>query len=148
MNSISTLNNNLDTLKLMKIKENINTYLDLIADGKKTTLDALIELTSLELEYKQDLAITSCVKVANFPFLKEIKDFDFSYQPSIDKRKIMDLMTLRFIDNYENIIFCGTPGVGKCICQPKTEPLHQFKNEPPTNDIKYGRWLICLVVNF
>ena len=35
-----------------------------------------------------------------------------------------------------------------CICQPKTEPLHQFKNEPPTNDIKYGRWLICLVVNF
>lgn len=35
MNSISTLNNNLDTLKLIKIKENINTYLDLIADGKK-----------------------------------------------------------------------------------------------------------------
>ena len=99
MNSISTLNNNLDTLKLIKIKENINTYLDLIADGKKTALDALIELTSLELEYKQDIAITSCVKVANFPFLKEIKDFDFSYQPSIDKKKIMDLMTLRFIDN-------------------------------------------------
>lgn len=40
MNSISTLNNNLDTLKLIKIKENINTYLDLIADGKKTTMDA------------------------------------------------------------------------------------------------------------
>ena len=74
MNSISTLNNNLDTLKLIKIKENINTYLDLIADGKKTALDALIELTSLELEYKQDIAITSCVKVANFPLLKEIKD--------------------------------------------------------------------------
>ena len=113
MNSISTLNNNLDTLKLIKIKENINTYLDLIADGKKTTMGALIELTNLELEYKKDLAITSCVKVANFPFLKEIKDFDFSYQPSIDKKKIMDLMTLRFIENYENIIFCGTPGVGK-----------------------------------
>ena len=113
MNSISTLNNNLDTLKLIKIKENINTYLDLIADGKKTTMDALIELTNLELEYKKDLAITSCVKVANFPFLKEIKDFDFSYQPCIDKKKIMDLMTLRFIESCENIIFCGTPGVGK-----------------------------------
>ena len=49
MNSISTLNNNLDTLKLIKIKENINTYLDLIADGKKTTMGALIELTNLEL---------------------------------------------------------------------------------------------------
>ena len=41
----------------------------------------------------------------------------------------------------------GLEGIS-CICQPKTEPLHQFKNEPPTNDIKYGRWLICLVVNF
>ena len=50
MNSISTINNNLDTLKLVKIKENINTYLDLIANGKKTALDALIELTNLELE--------------------------------------------------------------------------------------------------
>ena len=42
-----------------------------------------------------------------------MNEFDFSFQPSIDKSKIMDLMTLRFIENGENIIFCGTPGVGK-----------------------------------
>ena len=53
------------------------------------------------------------VKVANFPFLKEICEFDFSFQPSLDKSKIMDLLTLRFIEKAENIIFCGTPGVGK-----------------------------------
>ena len=47
MNSISTLNNNLDTLKLVKIKENINTYLDLIADGKKTALDDLINIKAI-----------------------------------------------------------------------------------------------------
>ena len=51
--------------------------------------------------------------VMPFPFLKEIKEFDFSFQPSLDKAKIMDLMTLRFIENAENVIFCGTPGVGK-----------------------------------
>lgn len=50
---------------------------------------------------------------ANFPFLKEICEFDFSFQPSLDKSKIMDLLTLRFIEKAENIIFCGTPGVGK-----------------------------------
>lgn len=113
MASINQLMNNLDTLKLQGIKENINTYLDLIADGKKSTLDALIELTDKEIAKKEDVAIISCVKVANFPFLKEIKDFDFSYQPSLDKNKIMDLMSLRFIENNENVIFCGTPGTGK-----------------------------------
>ena len=45
--------------------------------------------------------------------MKTLNDFDFSFQPSLDKAKIMDLMTLRFIENAENIIFCGTPGVGK-----------------------------------
>lgn len=113
MTGINQLMNNLDTLKLQGIKENINVYLDLIADGKKSTLDALIELTEKEIAKKEDIAIISCVKVANFPFLKEIKDFDFSYQPSLDKNKIMDLLTLRFIENNENIIFCGTPGTGK-----------------------------------
>lgn len=113
MSSINELMNNLDTLKLIKIKENINTYLDMISDGVKTPLDALVELTNIEKNYKENLAVVSCVKIANFPFQRELKDFDFGFQPSIDKNKIMDLSTLRFIENNENIIFCGTPGVGK-----------------------------------
>ena len=87
MNTYNNLINNLEKLELFRFKENIDTYLDMIADGEKTALDALCELTDSE--------------------------FDFSFQPSLDKSKIMDLMTLRFIENAENIIFCGTPGVGK-----------------------------------
>ena len=54
--------------------------------------------------------------ICNVPpqsFKKRINEFDFSFQPSLDKAKIMDLMTLRFIEKAENVIFCGTPGVGK-----------------------------------
>lgn len=87
MNTYNNLINNLEKLELLRFKENIDTYLDMIADGEKTALDALCELTDSEI--------------------------DFSFQPSLDKSKIMDLMTLRFIENAENIIFCGTPGVGK-----------------------------------
>lgn len=111
--TLQTLINNFEELKLPKMAENVNAYLDMMVDGTKPPLDALTELTEIELSNKDSMAIKSCVKVANFPFLKEIKDFDFDYQPSIDKKKIMDLMTLRFIENTENIIFCGTPGVGK-----------------------------------
>ena len=111
--TIQNLISRFEELKLPKMAENINTYLDMIVDGRKTVLESLGELCELELSNKTSMAIKGCVKVANFPFLKEIKDFDFSYQPCIDKSKIMDLMTLRFIEKAENIIFCGTPGVGK-----------------------------------
>ena len=113
MNTYNSLINNLEALELLRFKENIDTYLDMIAGGEKTALDAIYELTQSELDFRNQQAIKGCVKVANFPFLKEIDEFDFSFQPSIDKAKIMDLMTLRFIEKAENVIFCGTPGVGK-----------------------------------
>lgn len=113
MSTVNELINNLETLKLIKIKENINSYLDMISNGVKTPLEAINELVKLEINNREDMAIISCVKVANFPFQRDIKDFDFGFQPSIDKNKVMDLMSLRFIESNENIILCGTPGVGK-----------------------------------
>lgn len=113
MDNYNILMNNLDELNLKRFREHIDTYLDMIAGGTKTALDSLYELTEMEMEYRKEQAITCCVKVANFPYLKEINEFDFSFQPSLDKAKIMDLMTLRFLEKSENIIFCGTPGVGK-----------------------------------
>lgn len=113
MNIYNNLINNLETLKLHRFRENLDLYLNMIADNKKSVVEALYEITKSELEFKNHQAISGCVKIANFPYLKEINEFDFSFQPSIDKRKIMDLMTLRFVEKAENIIFCGTPGVGK-----------------------------------
>ena len=113
MNTYNSLINNLETLELRRFQENIDKYLDMIADGSKTALDAIYELTQLEISLKKEQSIKGCVKVANFPYLKEINEFDFNFQPSLDKSKIMDLMTLRFIEKAENVIFCGTPGVGK-----------------------------------
>ena len=98
MNTYNNLINNLEALELFRFKENIDTYLDMIAGGEKTALDALCELTESEIDFRKQQAITGCVKVANFPFLKEICEFDFSFQPSLDKSKIMDLLTLRFIE--------------------------------------------------
>lgn len=113
MSVINELMNNLETLKLTKIKDNINMYLDMISDGVKTPLDAFNELIKMEIANREDMAIITCVKVANFPFQRSISSFDFNFQPSVDKSKVMDFMSLRFIENCENIILCGTPGVGK-----------------------------------
>ena len=112
-NNYIKLLNNLQNLKLEQIKENLNKYLDLINENKKDIVDSLYELTTLEIDLKQEKAMNACVRVANFPFIKTLDEFDFSFQPSLNKDKILDFRNLRFIENNENILFVGSPGVGK-----------------------------------
>ena len=97
--------NNLENLKLEQIKDNLDKYLDLINENKKDIIDTLYELTSLEIDLKQEKAMSACVRVANFPFIKTLDEFDFSFQPSINKDKILDFGNLRFMENNENILF-------------------------------------------
>ena len=75
MNTYNSLINNLEALGLNRIKENLDKFLDMIADGTKTALDAIYELTEMEMGFRNEQAITGCVKTANFPYLKEISDF-------------------------------------------------------------------------
>ena len=85
MSNYNKLLNNLEKLKLDKFKENLNTYIDLINDKKINIVDALYKLTEEELMLKTEKAIHGCVKVANFPFIKTLDDYDFSFQPAIQK---------------------------------------------------------------
>ena len=113
MNNYNKLINNLEYLNLIKIKDNIGTYIDLVNDKTKNFVDALYELTNTEIEFVKEKRTTSSLKVANFPYLKTFDDYDFSFQPSLNKEKVLDLKNLRFLDNKENILFVGSPGVGK-----------------------------------
>jgi DNA replication protein DnaC len=105
--------NNLETLGFNQIESNLEIYMDYLSEGTKTFVEALYELTEYEVTKKQQRAMNACVKVANFPFIKRFEDFNFSFQPSINKEQILDFKYLRFIENKENIIFVGSPGVGK-----------------------------------
>lgn len=113
MSNYIKLTNNLEALKLQRVKENLDKYIELINKKEKGVVDALYELTNLEIELMNEKAIYGCVRTAGFPFIKTFEDFDFSFQPTINKEQILDFKNLRFIENKENIIFVGSPGVGK-----------------------------------
>lgn len=113
MSNYNKLLNNLDTLKLSRFKANIDEYIDMINKKEKDIVDALYELTNFEIDRINEMAIYGCVRTANFPYEKTFDDYDFSFQPTINKDVLLEFKNLRFLENHENIIFVGSPGVGK-----------------------------------
>ncbi len=113
MNRYQKLQENLEVLKLNQIKIYLGEYIDKINDDKISVTDAFYEMTEKEIEVKNFNATNAMIKVAGFPYLKELKDFDFDFQPKISKKQFLDFTSLRFLDNQSNILLIGNSGVGK-----------------------------------
>lgn len=113
MSNYIKLLNNLENLKLLKIKENLDTYIELINSKEKDVVNSLYELTKLEIDVMIEKKAKHSIQFAGFPYYKTFEDFDFTFQPSINKDQILDFKNLIFVDKAENILFVGSPGVGK-----------------------------------
>ncbi len=112
-NNYNKLINNLDKLNLLTMKNYLNQYIDLSNNNKISLIDALYNLTSLEINTKKERADKAVITTAHFPYIKRFDDFDFDFQPELNKAEVLDLKYLRFFDDFSNILFIGMPGVGK-----------------------------------
>ncbi|SET83492.1 DNA replication protein DnaC [Natronincola peptidivorans] len=113
MSTYNKLLNNLEILKLEKFRSFLPNFLEEIAKNEIPFTDALLKLTEKELEFRDERASKIQISVSAFPFEKTLSDFDFDFQPSINKAQLLDLESLRFIEKKENILFFGPSGVGK-----------------------------------
>jgi DNA replication protein DnaC len=68
-----------------------------------------------ELVARKRRQVETNLRFANLPYHKRLNDFDFSFQPSIDRTLIEELSTGRFLEEGRNIVLLGPPGVGKLI---------------------------------
>lgn len=113
MTKYQASSNNLIKLKLNRFAEHLNHLLGNQEDEPKSLTNALYELTTAELKYCEQKKIALRIKLARFPYTKTLLDFDFSYQPSINQKTIEDLVSLRFNEDNQNVLFIGISGVGK-----------------------------------
>lgn len=111
MTAYTELENNLEALKLNAIREYLPNYLE--GDKQLSLAEILKQLTDKELNYRKQRSARMSIHTAHFPYQKEIKDFDFNFQPSVDKEKITNLMSMEFVENARNVLFIGSSGVGK-----------------------------------
>lgn len=109
------INEILEQLMYLKLKSAYAYLKELnINDAITTTeLKGIYKILKKEVEAKEENNKLYNVKVAGFPFLRKIEEYDFEFQPSIKKEKIYSIIESNFYDEAINIVFIGNPGTGK-----------------------------------
>jgi len=107
------LRENLGALKMKHTLQTLENYLERAVKDNLNIVEVLDHIFTEEALSKRRRAIDTQIQTSGFPMKKKLKHFDFDFQLSIDKRQIDELATMRFLENGENIIFLGPPGVGK-----------------------------------
>lgn len=110
---IERIQENLKHLKLFKIHGLLDGCLEEASRDNLSYADFLDHLLGQEISARTEKNVAMRTAMAKFPFVKTLESFDFNFQPSIDKKRIKELATCRFIANGENVILLGPPGVGK-----------------------------------
>lgn len=103
----------LTKLRLFKSRERYEALLQEAATREMSYSDFLDSLLTEEVESKTAKNITMRTHLARFPFVKSLEVFDFSYQPSLDRKQIQSLSNCHYIEHGENVVILGPPGVGK-----------------------------------
>lgn len=81
-------------------------------DGLAHT-EYLYRLLHDEVDRRESKQLTQRLRRANFEGMKSIEDFDFQFNPSVPKAKVLDLATCQFVERKHNVVIVGKTGVGK-----------------------------------
>lgn len=76
-------------------------------------LELLARLVGEEAQATRNRRMAARLRFAHLPGRKTIEEFDFAFQPSVDRKLVEDLATLRFVADGIPILFLGQPGCGK-----------------------------------
>ena len=102
-------------LRMTAAAEALPATLDEAKAGNLSHQDFLERLLSVEVAAVDERRRASLARFASLPSPFTLSDFDFSAQPSVDKKMIDELATLRFVEDATNVLLIGPPGVGKTM---------------------------------
>jgi DNA replication protein DnaC len=102
-----------EKLNLLGILENYHIISQEFAKKEETYCSFLETLLQIEQNIRDSRSRAMVTKIAGFPAIKTLDDFDFDFAKGVPKKKILELSSLSFIDRAENIILLGPSGVGK-----------------------------------
>lgn len=103
-------------LKYLKLPFIRDHYQDLAAQAAKKNwshVDYLDNLVSGEAELRRDRSIERRIRMARFPLIKTLDQFNWSWPKKINRLQVQNLFRLHFVQEKSNVIFLGGVGLGK-----------------------------------
>jgi DNA replication protein DnaC len=100
-------------LKMPRAIEILDATVRRLEHGEMTALEAIDALFAEEFTLRENRRVKTALVMARLSTIKTLAGFDFSFQPSLDKNRIMALAELKFIDRAEVLHLVGPPGTGK-----------------------------------
>ncbi len=107
------LQSQLADLKMPGALEALDDILARIDGGHLKAAEALEALLGAQITLRNNRRLVAAMRSSRLPAVKTLADFDFAFQPSLQREQIDSLHTLGFVERRENVIFLGPPGVGK-----------------------------------
>lgn len=110
---VESIRKSLVSLKMPRSLEILDATLRRIEQGQIDGIEALEELLGEEVSLRENRRIKAALRMARLPILKTLAGYDFSFQPSLDRNRILALAGLDFIERAEVVHLLGPPGTGK-----------------------------------
>lgn len=103
----------LEKLRLDHLEAQLDAVCEQAAAQELDYKDFLTQALSAEWQGRDRRGIEARLRLARFPWLKTLDQFDFDFQPSLDRRQVRELAGLSFVARGHNVVVLGPPGVGK-----------------------------------
>jgi DNA replication protein DnaC len=100
-------------LKMPRALELLDQAVRRLERGEASALEVIDTLLAEELTLRESRRIKTALMMARLSTIKTLNGFDFTFQPSLDRDRILTLAELQFIDRNEVVHFLGPPGTGK-----------------------------------
>ena len=100
-------------LKMPGALEALDDILHGVDAGSVTAGEAIESLLGAQIGLRNNRRLQAAMRSSRLPAVKQLRDFDFSFQPSVRREQLESLHELGFLERKENVVFLGPPGVGK-----------------------------------
>ena len=102
-----------EALTLTAIGENYPILAEEAAKKETSYVDFLEQCLNAEQDERRRRSQSVLTKLAGFPIIKTLDDYDFKFAAGAPKKSVQTLQSLAFVERNENVIFLGPSGVGK-----------------------------------
>ena len=107
------IQNACDALSLAAIAQQYPELAQAAVDGDASYTDFLEQCLKAEQAERRSRSQAMLTKLAGFPTIKLIDDYDFTFAAGAPKKTVQTLQSMAFVERKENVIFLGPSGVGK-----------------------------------